>query len=90
MSSIEEKLSTIREIQQSLSELQNHLQENQNSIWSELSRMKQSWNDSQMEKFKSSDYWGSFNANLVSLMARIEKAKGFLENKYSTLSSHRN
>jgi len=90
MSSIEQKLNTLREIQQSLSELVINLGQDQNIIENELSQMKERWNDSQMEVFKGGTYVGKFTGTLSSVMAKLSGAIDFLEHKYSTLQSHRN
>lgn len=90
MSSIEEKLSAIREIQQSLSDLLIKLGGDQILIESELSKLKERWTDPQMAAFKSETYVGKFNGTLHNLMSRISSAVDFLEHKYSTLQSHRN
>jgi len=89
MSSIEEKLNTITEIRESLSQLKNNLKQDQDNIDSQISQMKASWNDNQMAIFNGV-YVSKFTFNLVELMSKIDKAIGFLENKYSTLQSHRN
>jgi len=90
MSSIEEKLKTIREIQQSLSELQSNLKQDQGIIDSELSQLNSRWSDQQMAVFKSGEYVGKFKGALGNLVSRLDKALSFLDNKYATLESHRN
>lgn len=90
MSSIEEKLNTIREIQQSLSELLINMGQDQIIIESELAQLKEKWSDTQMDKFKGAAYVGNFNNALIELKAKISRSVDFLEHKYATLQSHRN
>ncbi len=90
MSSIEEKLNAIAQIQVQLLAMQDLIQKDQERIQSELSNLKSHWNDSQMERFASNAYVQKFNETLSSLSARLKKAVNFLESKHSTLTSHRN
>ena len=90
MSSIEEKLSAIREIIAHLQEFKNHINDDQKSISSQLSDVKGNWNDAQQERFSSSAYLGSFFTSLNAISTQVDKSIGFLENKYSTLETHRN
>lgn len=90
MSSIEQKLKTIRDIQQSLSDLVIHLGEDQINLENELSQTKGQWNDTQMEVFRGAAYVSKFTGTLSSVMAKLSIAIDFLEHKHSTLQSHRN
>lgn len=90
MSSIEEKLETLMNIQMKLFELKDKMKQDKNKIDGEISGMKDRWNDSQLALFKSDTYVGKFNATLDNLMTRIDKIADFLANKMSTLTTHRN
>lgn len=90
MSSIEEKLSTLREIISQLQEFKRHIKEDQSSISAQLSESKNQWNDPQMERFSGNAYVGKFLNSLSALNSQVEKSLSFLENKYSTLETHRN
>ena len=90
MSSIEEKLSAIREILAQLQELKRHLKEDQSSILSQVSESKSNWDDSQMQRFSSKDYVGNFVETVGIMESQVDRCLGFLENKYSTLATHRN
>lgn len=90
MSSIEEKLNTLREIIARLQEFKRHLKEDQSSISSQLSESKSHWNDSQMEHFSGNAYVGKFLNSLSVISSQVDKSISFLENKYSTLETHRN
>lgn len=90
MSSIEEKLETLMNIQMKLFELKDKMNQDKNNVESEISSIKNSWNDSQLTLFKSDTYCGKFYGSLDELIARIDKIAGFLTNKMSTLTTHRN
>ena len=70
--------------------MQRRIKKSQEIIQGQLASLKNQWSDAQMERFESSAYLGNFNTSLNSLISRIDKANGFLENKYSTLETHRN
>jgi len=90
MSSIEEKLETLMNIQMKLLELKDKMDQDKNHVEGEISAMKDRWNDSQLALFKSDAYLGKFYATLDELQNRIDKIAGFLSNKMSTLTTHRN
>ena len=89
MSSIEEKLNTLREIQESLDDFQRKLKKDQDNIEEELSRIKNQWNDSQMEAFRGK-YVEKFKNDLDTLQQKLLNAAIFIDHKYSTLETHRN
>lgn len=90
MSSIEEKLRTLRDIMGYLKGFSMRLKEDQNMASSLIADAKGKWNDSQLERFSSGAYLGSFLNSLNEINSQIDKAINFLENKYSTLETHRN
>ena len=90
MSSIEEKLETLMNIQNKLLELKEKMKADKDRIEGEISLLKEGWNDSQLAVFKSDTYVGKFNGTLENLIIRIDKIVNFLMYKMSTLTTHRN
>lgn len=90
MSSIEEKLETLMNIQSKLFELKDKMKQDKDRVDGEIAGIKDRWNDSQLARFKSDAYVGRFNGTLDNLMSRIDKIADFLANKMATLTTHRN
>lgn len=90
MSSIDEKLEALMNIQMKLLELKDQMKNDRDNIEGGISQMKDRWNDSQLGLFKSNAYLGTFNTTLDELMRKLDKTVNFLANKMSTLTAHRN
>jgi hypothetical protein len=90
MSSIEEKLETLMNIQSKLFELKDKMEKDKNKVEGAISGIKGRWNDEKLALFNSDTYVGKFYATLDNLKSRIDKIADFLMNKMSTLTTHRN